>query len=165
MHCPLTGKPCLMPKEVFVTEVKKDGIRHLFMCRKCGDEYIANLQNADIVTKSLEVVSSSGDISHNERILVDTQNPALAEPPKKEISHFPAPQPVVAPISTIQQIQAVEAKMQTAIDREDYESAATLRDILKDLHDRNQTEENDEEEDEEDDEEENEEDEEDEEDY
>jgi len=127
MHCPLTGKPCLMPKEVFVTEVKESGVRHLFMCRKCGDEYIAGLDKAEVITKSLEVVSSDGDVSHNEHIL---ENEYLGDKPQNP------PQPIAAPTSTAQQIKAVESKMQDAIGREDYESARTLRDILNELKQR-----------------------------
>jgi len=132
MHCPLTGKPCLMPKEVFITEVKDNDVRHLFMCRQCGDKYIEDLNDADVVTKSLEVVSSDGDISHNEHVLDDEHIGDLPE----NLQELPTPQPITAPVSTLQQIKAVEAKMQAAIDKEDYESAAALRDILIELRQR-----------------------------
>jgi protein-arginine kinase activator protein McsA len=139
MHCPLTGKPCLIPKEVFVTEVKEDGVRHLFMCHQCGDEYIATLNDAEVVTKSLEVVSSNGDISHNEHILDDTHITETHITEEVEsLQELLPPKPITAPVSTIQQIKAVEAKMQAAVDREDYESAAALRDILKELQQRTQ---------------------------
>ena len=135
MHCPLTGKPCIMPKEIFVTEVKEDGVRHLYMCRMCGDEYIKNLADADVITKSLEVVSSDGNVSHNERVIQEGEDEdelrRVFEEHLTENEAVGTETPAAPPTQRVHKIKAVEAKMQDAIDREDYESAAKLRDILK----------------------------------
>ena len=140
MHCPLTGKPCIMPKEIFVTEIKEDAVRHLYMCRMCGDEYIKNLADADVVTKSLEVVSSDGNVSHNERVIQGDQDDELLNQTIEgqflddDITGITMPIPLTEP-QRINKIKAIEAKMQAAIDKEDYESAAKLRDILKHIQD------------------------------
>ena len=127
MHCPLTGKPCVMPKEVFVTEVKPEGVRHLYMCRICGDEYIKNLTDADVVTKSLEVVSSNGNVSHSEHVLQDGQPyDDIVEGDGETIVNDPERQ-------KINQLKALEARLQEAVDEEQYELAAKLRDELKQL--------------------------------
>jgi len=134
MKCPLSGKPCLMPKEIFVTEIREDGVKHLFLCRKCGEQYIENnLQNVDLVTKAMEVMATNGgDIMHsehiqdqNEELLTDSYNELELllneqEPPPEEVPLLP-------------QIKKAEAKLQEAIDKEDYESAGQLRDILEEL--------------------------------
>jgi protein-arginine kinase activator protein McsA len=124
-----------MPKEIFVTEVKEDAVRHLYMCRMCGDEYIKNLADADVVTKSLEVVSSDGNVSHNERVIQEGKDEEelrrVFEEHLTEDEASETETPATPPSQRFNKIKAVEAKMQDAIDREDYESAAKLRDILK----------------------------------
>ena len=129
-----------MPKEIFVTEIKEDAVRHLYMCRMCGDEYIKNLADADVVTKSLEVVSSDGNVSHNERVIQGDQDDELLNQTIEgqflddDITGITMPIPLTEP-QRINKIKAIEAKMQAAIDKEDYESAAKLRDILKHIQD------------------------------
>ena len=133
MHCPLTGKPCVMPKEVFVTEVKPEGIRHIYMCRICGDEYIKNLTDADVVTKSLEVVSSNGNVSHSEHILQDGQPSGdILEQILRTDEELP-PSDFSPEKQKMNRVKALEARLDEAVIEEDYELAAKLRDELKEL--------------------------------
>ena len=129
MHCPLTGKPCIMPKEVFVTETTPAGVRHLYMCRMCGDEYIKKLNNAEVITKSLEVVSSDGNVFYNEHTVENgkSHSDALEEMIKEETEGF-SPEK-----QKINRIKTLEARLAEATTEEDYELAAKLRDMLKKL--------------------------------
>ena len=129
MHCPLTGKPCVMPKEVFVTETTPQGVRHLYMCRICGDEYIKQLNNAEVITKSLEVVSSDGNVSYSEHTIEggSSHTEAMEEMIEEEEREFTPEK------QKINKIKAIEAKILAAADAEDYKLAAKLRDELKKL--------------------------------
>jgi len=139
MRCPLSGKPCLMPKDVFVTEIHEHETKHLFLCRVCGEKYMEKMDNADVVTKSMEMISSDDGVKFAEHVLdekklLEQASQALEDaqainkaPPESESPLVP-PKPSVLP-----QIKKIEAKLQQAIDVEDYESAAQLRDILQAL--------------------------------
>lgn len=133
MKCPFTGKPCLLPKEVFVTEVTSEGVKNLFLCKLCGEKYLEQVDDKDVVTKSaLEVISSDDGISHSER-LIETNKKIItaADVASGEIT-IPTDkkEQVFSPKARIQQVQR---KLDSAIQREDYESAAVLRDLLKSL--------------------------------
>jgi len=128
MKCPFTGKPCLLPKEVFVTELDGSELKNLFLCRQCGDDYIAKLDDPDVVTKALEVKSDADGLSYQERILENIN------PPKQEVPKEQAVPNDLKKVSLIPQIKKIEAKMQQAIDREHYEDAALLRNILTELN-------------------------------
>lgn len=146
MKCPFTGKPCLLPKEVFVTEVSGNQLNNLFLCRQCGDNYIAQLDDPDVVTKSLEVISNAEGLSHQEHVLEDAIDiNSLEQAEEQTVSND------LKKVSLIPQIKKIEAKMQEAIDRENYEDAALLRDILTELHEKRKREEEVEDDDEDDD--------------
>lgn len=119
MKCPFSGKPCLLPKEVLVTEYKSNDVAHnLFLCKDCGDDYIQKLNDNEKVTKKVDVLSANPEgITRTEHIIGEESQLIDAPTPKK---------PALLP-----QIKKVEAKMQEASDKEDYEEAAKLRDILK----------------------------------
>lgn len=142
MHCPLTGKPCIMPKEISITEVKDGKVEHQFMCQECGNQYIKELKNIDVVTKSLEVMSSNeGDVSYNEKLTnkhsLDTYEKELGQEEINEGQQLPPTQaPANPPLSTEQQAKAIEAKLSEAVDREDYKTASILRDMLKEFNEK-----------------------------
>lgn len=122
MYCPLTNKICLMPKEIFVTEMHPDGVKHLFMCRECGEKYIEKLSNVDVVTKSLEVITNeNGNVTTEEKIYEEPipKEEAIIEQNQneKDASH----------------LEKLEQKLDNAITHEDYERASKLRDLIKDF--------------------------------
>jgi len=121
MNCPFTGKPCLLPKEVFVTEYKDNTTQHLFLCKQCGDDYIKKLEENDKITKTFDVISAKDDNITKTSHVVNDEGEAVIE-------SKPIEKPALLP-----QIKKIEAKMQEASDKEDYETAAGLRDILKKL--------------------------------
>jgi len=130
MKCPFSGKPCLFPKEICV-ESAIDPSKTMFLCHRCGDDYIDNLDNdAQVLTKSLDVVSNESGVSHREQILDDYVLPGNA-------SQLPNPDKVDANkpkrVPLLPQIKKIEAKLQDAIDQENYEDAALLRDIIDEL--------------------------------
>ena len=135
MRCPLSGKPCLMPKEVFVTEIRGHETKHLFLCRLCGEQYIKRLDDADVMTKSMEVISSNDGIEYAEHVLDET---TLLDQAAQSIEDNRLPNEEKLELepsssSIMPQIKKIEAKLQQAIDAEDYESAAQLKDILQAL--------------------------------
>ncbi len=128
MKCPFTGKPCLLPKEVFVTEVNGSDLSNLFLCRQCGDDYISKLDDPDVITKSLEVKSSADGLSHQERVVENIDDIKLELPQEPSVPNN------LKSRSLVPQIKKIEAKMQQAIDQEHYEDAALLRNILTELN-------------------------------
>lgn len=125
MKCPLSGKPCLHPKEVFVKEIMGEETNHLFLCKMCSENYVEQLPDSNTVTKSLELVSSINGIRHSEHIVSEE------EVDKKHLKSTPSKKPRKDDLSS--QIEKIEVKIKEAIDREDYESAAQLKAILGDL--------------------------------
>jgi len=129
MKCPFTGKPCLLPKETFITEPVGNDVKNLFLCRQCGDDYLAKLDNPNVITKALEVISNENGLSHQEHIHEDVVDINLLQQEEEE-----AVANDLKKVSLIPQIKKIEAKMQQAIDQENYEDASLLRDILTELH-------------------------------
>jgi len=131
MKCPFTGKPCLLPKDIHVTEIKNGNTNNLFLCKLCGDKYIEEIEESDAVTKSLKVISSDNGLTQTNHIT----EAKLAELPQiaPEAPPTPPPEPTQKKELLLRQVQRVKQKLQAAIDREDYESAAQLRDILVEL--------------------------------
>jgi protein-arginine kinase activator protein McsA len=128
MRCPFSGKPCLLPKEVFVTEVKPNGVHHLFLCKLCGEKYLEQVDAEDVSTQSaLEVISSKDGLSHSKRLIESNKNiPTAADLVNNTLNE---PKPDIDVI----RIEQVKRKLQDAVNREDYESAAALRDILNSM--------------------------------
>ena len=130
MKCPFSGKPCLFPKEICV-ELADDPTQSMFLCHRCGDEYIKNLeQDSQIITKSLDVVSNEGGVSHREHIIDELLLTSDADEPVNP-DEIDSSQPKQVPL--MPQIKKIEAKMQDAINQENYEDAALLRDIMEEL--------------------------------
>jgi len=137
-----------MPKDVFVTEVRPEETKHLFLCRLCGEKYMEGLHDADVVTKSMEVVSTDKGISHSEFTVDGDNKPSEFEDEDFEFTlediarvmeeEEELPPPTEPPL--IPEIKKVEAKLQEAVDKEDYESAGPLSEILKELQARLETE-------------------------
>ena len=116
MRCPLSGKICLLPKEIEVYEGSSgvNGQCNLHLCRLCGDDYLKQINGIDIVTKSFETITNANGITTS-----NTYN---------QIDN---------PVSIESDIDKIELKLQIAIKEENYEDAGKLRDILKELKEKN----------------------------
>lgn len=125
MKCPFSGKPCLLPKEIFVTEMKDDVVTNLHLCRCCGDQYIKDLADSEIVTKLNSISADNGVVKSNQLIKLNETEPVVE----------PMDHKVPTSVITMRQILQLERKLEEAIKREDYESAANLKEVLSDLRD------------------------------
>lgn len=57
MKCPFSGKVCLQPKDIQVTEIAGDKITTLHLCKECGQKYV-DMPNAEVVTSMMDVTKS-----------------------------------------------------------------------------------------------------------
>jgi len=175
--CPLTGKPCLMPKHFSVTEINGDEIKTLKLCNFCGPQYVKQNENAvptedgkkeentfqgvsdflDGIMKAI-IKNAPTNIPNKEpcprcgttiKDILDSTKlgcPYCYEHYSNELrailshSHDGAtkhvgkvPKNWKPPEENLEQL---EAKMQKAVENEDYEEAARLRDKIKKLKDK-----------------------------
>jgi protein arginine kinase activator len=54
MKCPFSGKPCLLPKDIHVTEVKDGETVKLHLCHECGLKYL-NMPNTEVKNTTSQV--------------------------------------------------------------------------------------------------------------
>ena len=170
--CPLTGKPCLMPKHFSITELEGGKVvKTLKLCNYCGPKY---LQKQEELKKTKKPENSLQGITDflNGIVKAITQNATMpTNLPNKEpcprcgtsiedilnstklgcpycydhysnelravLSH--SHDGAVKHVGKIpknwkpleESLEQLEVKMQKAIDKEDYEEAARLRDKIK----------------------------------
>ena len=110
MFCPFSGKPCLFPKNILSKEEKDGKVEKIYMCSKCGKDYLEKLEQPN--TKLVEITPENADIPEYEIQTIESDSP-------KEIK--------------IYQIKKIEAQLQEAIDEEDFEKAAELKELLKSI--------------------------------
>lgn len=61
MKCPFTGKLCLNPKEIQVTELTAEGPKTYYLCKDCGLQYMS-MPDAQVTSSLMQVTSSSQGI-------------------------------------------------------------------------------------------------------
>lgn len=121
MRCPLTGKPCILPKEITVTNVEENEVNHLYLCKECGSEYL-KLPTENVVT---QMTSTPNGIVREVSTTPNNPPPELSSV-KEEVF---LPQEVEN--TKEDQISKLEKKMRRAIKLEKYEEAAKIRDEIK----------------------------------
>lgn len=63
MKCPFTGKPCLLPKDIHVTEVRDGETHKLHLCHECGLKYL-NMPNTEVKNTTSQVrAMENGEIA------------------------------------------------------------------------------------------------------
>jgi len=155
MKCPFSGKPCLRSKEIFVKEVVEGEPRSLYLCHKCGQDYLKTLPDAKVVTEFLRLISTAEGLNQLKGAMDFSGMEGNLPCPQcgKTLSSIletrevgcsncyqfhnllelvsVATQPKKLPE---EEIVELEFEMQKAIDREDYEWAAECRDEIKRLN-------------------------------
>jgi len=186
--CPLTGKPCLMPKHFSVTEIENGEVKTVKLCNFCGPQYIQRKEEEDgspienkkeevkeEEKKEIEPIPFKGVQDFLDGIVkaITKDAPMPTGLPEKEpcprcktslqdilnttklgcpycYEHYSdelkavlyhSHDGAVKHVGKVpknwkppeENIEQVEAKMQKAIDKEDYEEAARLRDKIKKL--------------------------------
>ncbi len=148
LKCPFTGKICLFPKTVKLTKQDDENASVTHLCHSCADQYLSNSDIQAIDTTSQTKLLPNGEIESklvssvkNIKKLCPKCNASYDEILNKEkegcdICHgfhniittmgTPVEKPLIS-------IQALKRKLDIAIAKEDYESAALLRDAIENL--------------------------------
>lgn len=114
MKCPFTGKVCVYPKEIVITEDIEGVIKNLHLCKKCGDDYIEKIDKQNIISqsKSIETITSDGNKMEIEENELET-----------------------AQFSILEKIEEMEKAIKHAISEERYEDAHSLKGAIQILKD------------------------------
>ena len=161
MKCPFSGKPCIRPKEIYVRDIQ-DGEEHiLHMCRKCGEEYLANLPEVEVMKKLTHLMETPEGVEQVQEILEEKnfndQTPcprcgtSLMEILSSQkigcpecftfhkisemLEAFVQPPDKVEDGSELESniLEVLENELRMAIEDEDYEWAAEIRDEIEKL--------------------------------
>lgn len=62
MKCPLSGKLCLKPKDIQVTEIESGEAKVYHLCKECGGDYLTMPQANDVLSSLGQITSTPNGI-------------------------------------------------------------------------------------------------------
>jgi protein arginine kinase activator len=159
MKCPITGKLCLNPKEITVTNIEVNKATHMYLCKECGADYL-QMPADNIVSKTTQMSTTPNGIVHKTK--TTNESPEMIAPcpecgatlndilTSQKIScpncykfhkHLNVVMTQIEPNEVPSEndntheiddhVQELEKQMRKAIKEENYEEAAKIRDEIR----------------------------------